>query len=76
MIKLLPATTGLSKSNGGAQSGFRQPPLSSKSLMRLRPLLSHAHRFRYPLDCGGNLEHLRFAGHKMSRLLILAAHEA
>ncbi|KAK9837883.1 hypothetical protein WJX74_007108 [Apatococcus lobatus] len=47
------------------QSGWsseREQPVSASMLNKLQPVLNHVVRFRYPLDSGGQLEHLRFAG--------------
>ena len=40
--------------------------LSTDSLPKAAAILSHAFRFRYPLDCGGNAQHLRFIGATIS----------
>lgn len=48
-------------SNASSGSGNDQA-VSATTLAKVYPLLSQAFRIRYPLDCGGDVEHLRFAG--------------
>ena len=45
-----------------AYEAAREPGLAPATTAKLRAALSHAHRLRFPLSCGGSLEHLRFAG--------------
>lgn len=45
-----------------AYEAVREPGLAPATTAKLRAALSHAHRLRFPLGCGGALEHLRFAG--------------
>ena len=45
-----------------AYEASREPGLAPATTAKLRAALSHAHRLRFPLGCGGAPEHLRFAG--------------
>lgn len=46
----------------GQQSELELLPSKAETMHKVQPLLSDALRFRFPLDCGGNLQHLRFQG--------------
>ncbi|KAK9815526.1 hypothetical protein WJX72_005128 [[Myrmecia] bisecta] len=43
-------------------TGRRSPPASPRVLDRTIAALSHIYRYKYPYDCGGRMEHIRYAG--------------